>query len=112
MSVWMRHSIVFVGVVHVSLHVLITVFCVRVSLSVSVLKTTRHSAWKLSIGEHKHHHRVVHRFKNIHIIPLTLPDGALKQTLVEITQLGNERAESLPAFLTGGLQLCFELVSL
>lgn len=56
----MRHSIVSVGVVHVSAseRVSITVFWVRVLISVSVLKTTRHSAWKLSIGEQKHHHRV------------------------------------------------------
>lgn len=45
------------------LGVLITVFRVDVLISVSVLKTTRHSAQMLSIGEQKHHHRVTHHLK-------------------------------------------------
>ena len=122
MSVWMRHSIVFLGLsvcVCVCVCVcacvsaskrrplcvlIIAVFCVYVLISVSVLNTTRHSDWKLSIGEQKHHHRVTRHFKTSTPSLSLMSHCTLKQRRVEITPIRQQQAD----LLTSGFQ-CFKI---
>lgn len=100
----MRHSIVFVGVVHVCsaserrlLCVLINVLCVCVIKCISVENNASLSL--LSIGEQKHHHRVTHHLKISTPFLLLLSDCTLKQMHVETTKLVNTKtAKILPTF--------------